>query len=89
MPSQIPLANDLNSAYALLLATTGCFLLRQVTRLPHTNEQYPDVDRLSVQDPAQSASQYNCMFLEVVLRKHSPFPGDPFRYFNTLRTTSM
>lgn len=30
----------------------------------------------------------HCMFLVVVLRKHSLFLSDPFRYFNTLRTAS-
>ena len=37
--SQIPWATDLNSASALLLATTFCFLLHQVTRFPPTKVQ--------------------------------------------------
>ncbi|PRQ38174.1 hypothetical protein RchiOBHm_Chr4g0410851 [Rosa chinensis] len=46
------------TASALDLATTFCFLLRQVTRFPPTKVKYPDVERLSVLSPAQSASVY-------------------------------
>lgn len=54
--SQVPCARALNSASALLLATKDCFLLLQVTRFPQTNVQYPEVDLLSSNEPAQSAS---------------------------------
>ena len=54
--SQIPLAIDRNSASALLLATAFCFLLLHVTKFLHTNVQYPDVDFLSLIEPAQLAS---------------------------------
>ena len=46
----------LNSASALDLATTGCFLLLQDTRFPPTKVNYPEVDLLSSFEPAQSAS---------------------------------
>jgi hypothetical protein len=45
-----------NSTYALELATTDCFLLRQVTRLPPTSVQSPEIDLRSITDPAQFAS---------------------------------
>ena len=41
-----------NEAMALLRDMTCCFLLLHVTRLPHTNEQYPLVERRSVTFPA-------------------------------------
>ncbi|XP_028093655.1 uncharacterized protein LOC114293732, partial [Camellia sinensis] len=41
LADEIPWATALNSASALLLATTFCFLLRHVTRFPPTKEQYP------------------------------------------------
>lgn len=41
--SQTPRAITLNSASALL-AITPCFLLLPVTKLPHTNMQYLEVD---------------------------------------------
>lgn len=56
IPSQIPSVSDLNSASALLLKTTDCFLLLHVTTFPQTYEQYPKFDILSVMAPAQSAS---------------------------------
>ena len=39
-------------ASALDLATTSCFLLFQEIRLPPIKTQYPEVERLSVGDPA-------------------------------------
>ena len=39
-------------ASALDLATTSCFLLFQDIKLPQMNTQYPDVERLSVGEPA-------------------------------------
>ena len=53
--SHIPWAIALNSASALDLATTNCFLLCQVTKLSPTNKQYPEVERRSIIDPTQSA----------------------------------
>ncbi|KAL2320145.1 hypothetical protein Fmac_029114 [Flemingia macrophylla] len=50
--SHIPCAIALNSASALDLATTLCFLLFQVTRFPPRKVQYPIVDLLSTIDPA-------------------------------------
>src|SRR5579862_5093367 len=44
------------SASALDLATTSCFLLFQDIRLPPIKTQYPEVERLSVGEPTQSAS---------------------------------
>ena len=44
------------SALALDLATTSYFLFFQDIKLPPMNTQYPDVERLSVSKPAQSAS---------------------------------
>ena len=44
------------SASALDPATTSCFLLLQDIRLPPIKTQYPKVERLSVGEPAQSAS---------------------------------
>ncbi|MFY0353897.1 hypothetical protein ACOMH0_19380, partial [Bacillus sp. YIM B13601] len=46
------------SASALERATTLCFLLFQVTRLPPTNVQKPVMDLRSREFPAQSASVY-------------------------------
>ncbi|PRQ21801.1 hypothetical protein RchiOBHm_Chr7g0243261 [Rosa chinensis] len=56
--SQTPWAIPLYSASALDLATTFCFLLLHVTRLPSTNVKYTEVDLLSVIHLAQSASVY-------------------------------
>ena len=44
------------SASALDLATTSWFLLFQDMRLPPIKTQYPEVESLSVGEPAQSAS---------------------------------
>ena len=44
------------SALALDPATICCFLLFQDIRLPPMKIQYPEVERLSVGEPAQSAS---------------------------------
>ena len=54
--SHIPLTIPRNSASALDNATTFCFLLLHVTRLPPTKVKYPEVDFLSVMFPARSAS---------------------------------
>ena len=40
------------SASALDLAITSCFLLFQDIKLPPMNKQYPDVERLSMGEPA-------------------------------------
>lgn len=40
------------------LATTVCFLFFQETKLPPTKIQYPEVDLLSVGEPAYSAFEY-------------------------------
>ena len=45
-------------ALALDLATTLCFLLFQDIRVPQINTQYTEVERLSVDELAQSTSQY-------------------------------
>ena len=44
------------SASTLDLATTSCFLLFQDIKLPPIKTQYPEVERLSEGEPAQSAS---------------------------------
>ena len=44
------------TALALDMATTSCFLLFQDIKLPSMTTQYPDVERLSVGEPAQSTS---------------------------------
>jgi hypothetical protein len=41
------------SGSALDMATTDCFLLHHVTKLPSTNVQYSDVNRRCIIDPAQ------------------------------------
>ncbi|KAK9191049.1 hypothetical protein WN943_019660 [Citrus x changshan-huyou] len=69
-----------NSASALLLATTVCFLLFHVTKLPHSLVQYPEVD-LQSSLSAQSASIYPSILLLSVFRNISPLPGVPLRYF--------
>jgi hypothetical protein len=51
-----PMGHCLYSALALDRATFVCLLLFQVTRLPPKNIQYLVVDRLSNEEPAQSAS---------------------------------
>lgn len=56
--SHIPCAIDLNYASTLLLATTQCFLLLQVTKLSHRNIQYLDVNLLSATELVFSASVY-------------------------------
>ena len=43
------------STLALDLATTSCFLLFQDIKLPPIKTQYPEVERLSEGEPAQSA----------------------------------
>ena len=43
-------------ASVLDLAITSCFLLFQDIKLPPMNTQYPNLERLSVGEPAQSAS---------------------------------
>ena len=44
------------TASALDLATTSYFLFFQDNKLPPMNTQYPDIERLSVGEYAQSAS---------------------------------
>ena len=56
MSSHVAKAIARYSASALDLATTCCFLLFQDIRLPPMKTQYPEVERLSVGEPAQSAS---------------------------------
>lgn len=46
------------STSLLDLATTFCFLLFQDMMFPPTITQYPEVGRLSLGEPAQSASEY-------------------------------
>ena len=46
----------LYSDFVLLHNTMFCFLLLQVTKLPHTYVQNPDVDLWLVIEPAQSIS---------------------------------
>ncbi|XP_061353049.1 uncharacterized protein LOC133297846 [Gastrolobium bilobum] len=58
MSSQVAVAMERYSASALDLATTLCFLLLQEIKLSPTNTQYPEVDLLSIGEPAQSASEY-------------------------------
>ena len=59
--SQVVRAIARYSASALDLATTFCFLLFQEMRFPPMRTQYPEVDLLSLGDPAQSASVYATM----------------------------
>ena len=56
MSSHVVRAIAQYSVLALDLATTSCFLLFQDIRLPPMKTQYPEVERLSVGEPAQSAS---------------------------------
>ena len=56
MSSHVAKAIAQYSASALELATTSCFLLFQDIKLPPMNTQYPDVERLFVGEPAESAS---------------------------------
>ena len=76
IPSHIPCGTALYSAFALLRDTTTYFLLLQITRFPHTNVQYPEVERLSVNKPAQSASENNSMSLQAVF--YFSWRTDPF-----------
>ncbi|KAE8726194.1 Pantothenate kinase 2 [Hibiscus syriacus] len=50
--SQIPNAIAQNSTSPLDLATTSCFSLLQVAKFPPKKVQYPEVDLLSIMDPA-------------------------------------
>ena len=52
MSSHVVKAIAQYSASALDLATTFCFLLFHDIKLPQMNTQYPDVERLSVGEPA-------------------------------------
>lgn len=70
----------LNSTSMLLQATTCCFLLRHVIKFPHTYEQYPEVDLLSVTDTAQSISVNISTSLLAVFPKNNPFLGIIFKY---------
>lgn len=65
--SHTPCAIVLNSASTLRLDTTLCFLLLQV--------QYPDVDLLSVTEPAQSTLVNASIPPFSLFLKKSPFPG--------------
>lgn len=67
------MAIDQNSASALLMERTICFLLLQVTKFSHTSVPYPDADLLSVTDPAQSASVYTSTPLAWLFLKNKPF----------------
>jgi hypothetical protein len=49
-----PWAMALNSVSTLDLATTNCFLLRQVAKFPLANVQYSKVERRSTIDPTQA-----------------------------------
>ena len=89
IPLHIPCDTALYSASALLRDTTACFLLLQVTRFPHTNMQYPEVERLSVNEPAQSASENNSMSLLAVFLKNRPFHSVIFKYRSILLTVIM
>lgn len=73
---------------ALFLAKTDCFLLCQVTKFPQTEVQYPDVDFLSVIDPAQSASVKAITSRSLVFAKKRPLPGVCFKYLKIRYTTS-
>ena len=86
--SQMSWATTLNSALALLLATTLCFLLHQVTRLPPTKVQYSEVDFLSITLPAQSALVNTSTWRCPRFWYRSPFPGVPFKYLKILYTAS-
>ena len=55
MSSHVARAIARYSASELDLATICCFLLFQDIRLPSMKTQYPEVERLSVGEPAQSA----------------------------------
>ena len=48
------------SASALDLVTTSCLLLFQDIRLPPIKTQYPEVERLSVGEPAQQLGYDLC-----------------------------
>lgn len=57
MSSHVATAVALYLASALDLATTFCFWLFHDIRLPQIDTQYPEVERLSIGESAQSASQ--------------------------------
>lgn len=73
--SHTPCAIVLNSASRLRLDTTLCFLLLQVTKFPHIKVQYPDVDLVSVTEPAQSTLVNASIPPFSLFLKKSPFPG--------------
>ena len=56
MSSHVAKAIARYPASTLDLATTSCFLLFQDIKLPPMNTQYPDVEHLSMGEPAQFAS---------------------------------
>lgn len=64
-------------------------LLRHVTRFPHTNVQYSDVERLSVGDPAHSTSLYSLIDRPVVFLKTSPLLGDPLNISHSISSIHM
>ena len=71
MSSHVARAIARYSASALDLATTSCFLLFQDIRLPPIKTQYPEVERLSVGEPAQSACVTNNPSMTSVLVQHT------------------
>ena len=73
----------------LLLATTPCFLVLQVTRLSYTKVRYLEVDFLSFTDPVQSESVQASMHLLLVFLNIKPLLKVVFRYLIIQFTTSM
>ena len=87
--SHTPSVRPLNSTSALDLATTGYFLLLQVTRFPRTKVKYLEVDLLSSFEPTQSASVYPSTFKFPWFENKIPFLGMNFKYLKILSTTSI
>ena len=77
------------SASALDLATTSCFLLFQDIRFPPIKTQYPEVDRLSEGEPAQSASECPTIYVCPLSSYNKPCPGAPLIYLRTRITASQ
>ena len=74
----------LYSTPTLDFATTLCFLLFQEIKLPPMEKQYPKVDLLSKEDPAQSTYENQTTSVWLLEPYNKPFSVDPLLYFHIL-----
>jgi hypothetical protein len=83
--SQVAEAKALYSASEEDLEPVICFLvLQEIMELPK-KKHWPEMDLHVSRQPAQSASEKPCKVREESLEKNKPLPGQPLRYFRTLK----